>query len=123
MSDLDPRALWTCSYGIYVVTSCYEGKANGQIANTVIQVTAEPPRIAVAINKENYTHEFITGRDKASLDIFWLRDESLEDSANLPDPHILAAEIADDLESALEQMRDILGDLEGRVGVGAAVER
>ena len=62
-----------------------------------------------------YTFEEIVARDKASLDIFWLRDESLEDSANLPDPHILAAEIADDLESALEQMRDILGDLEERV--------
>jgi type I restriction enzyme M protein len=63
-----------------------------------------------------YTYDEIVARDKASLDIFWLRDESLEDSANLPDPHILAAEIADDLESALEQMRDILGDLEERVG-------
>lgn len=63
-----------------------------------------------------YSYEEVIARDKASLDIFWLRDESLEDSANLPDPHILAAEIADDLESALEQMRDILGDLEQRVG-------
>jgi len=62
-----------------------------------------------------YTFEEITNRDKASLDIFWLRDESLEDSANLPDPHILAAEIAEDLESALEQIRDVLGDLEARV--------
>ena len=59
-AELDPRALWSCSYGLYVVTSCHEGKANGQIANTVIQVTAEPPRIAVAINKDNYTHEFIS---------------------------------------------------------------
>ena len=50
-----------------------------------------------------------------SLDIFWLRDESLEDSANLPDPHILAGEIADDLRSALEQIEDILGDLQERV--------
>ena len=62
-----------------------------------------------------YTYEEIISRDKASLDIFWLRDESLEDSANLPDPHILANEIAEDLESALEQIRDILGDLEERV--------
>jgi type I restriction enzyme M protein len=35
-------------------------------------------------------------RDKASLDIFWLKDESLEDSANLPDPDVIAAEIVDD---------------------------
>ena len=63
-----------------------------------------------------YTYDEIINRDKASLDIFWLRDESLEDSANLPDPHILAGEIAEDLESALEQIQDILGDLEERVG-------
>ena len=37
-----------------------------------------------------YDYEELVGRDKASLDIFWLRDESLEDSASLPDPHILA---------------------------------
>src|SRR5690606_34697471 len=42
-----------------------------------------------------YSYDEVIARDKASLDIFWLRDESLEDSANLPDPHILAAEIAD----------------------------
>lgn len=64
-----------------------------------------------------YTYEDIVNRDKASLDIFWLRDESLEDSANLPDPHIIAQEIADDLRSALEQIEDVLGDLEERVGV------
>ncbi len=50
-----------------------------------------------------------------SLDLFWLRDESLEDSANLPEPHVLAQEIADDLRSALGQIEDILGDLEQRV--------
>jgi hypothetical protein len=52
-------------------------------------------------------------RDKASLDIFWLRDESLEDSDNLPDPYVLAQEIVDDLEAALEQFREIANDLGG----------
>jgi type I restriction enzyme M protein len=61
-----------------------------------------------------YGYEEIIARDKVSLDLFWLRDESLEDSANLPDPHILAQEIADDLRSALGQIEDILGDLEQR---------
>jgi len=50
---------------------------------------------------------------KASLDIFWLRDESLEDSDNLPDPDLLAQEIVDDLEAALEQFREIAMDLGG----------
>ncbi len=61
-----------------------------------------------------YTYEEIVARDKVSLDLFWLRDESLEDSDNLPDPHILAQEIADDLRSALAQIEDVLGDLEQR---------
>ncbi len=56
---------------------------------------------------------------RCSLDLFWLRDESLEDSASLPDPHILAQEIADDLRSALAQIEDVLGDLEQRVAGGA----
>ncbi len=64
-----------------------------------------------------YSLDEILARDKVSLDLFWLRDESLEDSANLPDPHILAEEIADDLRSALEQIESVLGDLQGRATV------
>ena len=60
----------------------------------------------------SYTYEDIVARDKASLDVFWLRDESLEDSASLPDPHILAAEIADDLRASLGQIEDVLTDLQ-----------
>jgi len=52
-------------------------------------------------------------RDKASLDIFWLRDESLSDSDNLPAPEVIAAEIVEDLEAALEQFREILADMDG----------
>jgi hypothetical protein len=62
-----------------------------------------------------FSYDEIVARDKVSLDLFWLRDESLEDSANLPDPNILAQEIADDLRSALGQIEGILGDLEQRV--------
>ena len=70
-----------------------------------------------------YSYEDIIGRDKASLDIFWLRDESLEDSANLPDPHILAEEIADDLRASLEQIEDVLADLQERAGIVMQVEK
>ncbi len=62
-----------------------------------------------------YTYDELLARDKVSLDLTWLRDESLEDSANLPEPHLLAQEIADDLQAALEQIQDILGDLQRRV--------
>lgn len=61
-----------------------------------------------------YDYDELIARDKVSLDIFWLRDESLADSASLPDPHILAAEIADDLRAALEQIEEVLGDLRER---------
>ena len=61
-----------------------------------------------------YDYEEILARDKVSLDLTWLRDDSLEDSASLPDPDVLAAEIADDLRSALAQIEDILGDLQQR---------
>jgi type I restriction enzyme M protein len=50
-------------------------------------------------------------RDKVNLDIFWLRDESLEDPAKLPDPDVIAAEIAEDLEAALDQFSQIATDL------------
>ena len=58
-----------------------------------------------------YTYEELMTRDKVNLDIFWLRDESLEETANLPDPDVLAVEIVDDLEAALEQFRAIAEDL------------
>lgn len=58
-----------------------------------------------------FTYEELIKRDKTSLDIFWLRDESLEDSENLPDPGILAAEIVEDLQAALDQFAEIASDL------------
>src|SRR3989338_3019872 len=60
-----------------------------------------------------YTYDEIAARDKVSLDIFWLKDDSLSDTENLPDPDVLAAEIVEDLEAALEQFREIAGDLSG----------
>jgi len=54
------KALYKLSYGMYVVSSRKGDKLNGQIANTVFQITSEPPTIAVSINKNNLTHQFIT---------------------------------------------------------------
>lgn len=56
---MNPKALYKISYGLYVITSKKDGKFNGQIANTVIQTTAEPQMIAVCLNKQNLTHEFV----------------------------------------------------------------
>jgi type I restriction enzyme M protein len=58
-----------------------------------------------------YDYEELVARDKASLDIFWLRDDSLADGDNLPPPAVIAREIIEDLEAALEQFRLIEADL------------
>ena len=58
-----------------------------------------------------YTYEDLVARDKASLDIFWLKDDSLADSDNLPPPDVIAPEIVEDLQAALEQFELIAGDL------------
>ncbi|MCA3055694.1 MAG: N-6 DNA methylase, partial [Rhodocyclaceae bacterium] len=58
-----------------------------------------------------YGYDELIARDKASLDIFWLKDDSLADSDNLPPPDVIAQEIVEDLEAALEQFRLIAGDL------------
>jgi flavin reductase (DIM6/NTAB) family NADH-FMN oxidoreductase RutF len=52
-------ALRKISYGMYIVGSHKGDKLNGQIANTVFQISSEPPTVAVSINKTNLTHEYI----------------------------------------------------------------
>jgi flavin reductase (DIM6/NTAB) family NADH-FMN oxidoreductase RutF/rubredoxin len=56
---MNVKALHKLSYGLYVVTSKKDDHFNGQIANTVFQVTSEPPTVAVSINRNNLTWEFI----------------------------------------------------------------
>ena len=60
---------------------------------------------------KSFTYDELIKRDKANLDIFWLKDESLEDSANLPDPDVIAAEIVEDLQAALDEFSLIAADL------------
>jgi type I restriction enzyme M protein len=55
----------------------------------------------------SFTYDELIKRGKVSLDISWLKDESLEDSENLPAPEIVAGEIVENLESALEQFGEI----------------
>lgn len=62
-----------------------------------------------------YSYSELTQRDKCSLDLFWLKDESLMDADTLPDPDVIADLIADviaeDLRTALEQIEEILGEV------------
>ena len=60
-----------------------------------------------------YDYDEIVERDKVSMDIFWLKDKSLEDAENLPDPDVLAKDIVENLEAALEEFRGVWEELEG----------
>ena len=60
---------------------------------------------------KSFTYAELAKRDKVNLDIFWLKDDALEESANLPAPGVIAQEITDDLEAALEQFATIAEDL------------
>ena len=63
-----------------------------------------------------FEYNELASRDKLNLDLLWLRDRALEDSENLPEPEVLAAEIADDLQAALEAFQAIAGELESPGG-------
>ena len=58
-----------------------------------------------------YSYDELMKRDKVSLDIFWLKDDSLEDIDNLPPPDIIANEIKENLESALDSINELIGNL------------
>ncbi len=66
-----------------------------------------------------FTYDELVARDKASLDIFWLRDESLEDTDNLPAPGVIAAEIVEDLQAALAEFAELAESLQG---IGVEIE-
>jgi flavin reductase (DIM6/NTAB) family NADH-FMN oxidoreductase RutF/rubredoxin len=68
-------ALEKIGYGLYVVTSKDGNKINGQCANTVFQITSQPPIIAVGINKRNLTHEYVLKSGVLAISI--LRDSDI----------------------------------------------
>ena len=61
-----------------------------------------------------FTYEDIIARDKTSLDIFWIRDKSLADLDNLPDPDVLAEEIIENLEAGVESFKQIMESINGQ---------
>jgi type I restriction enzyme M protein len=62
---------------------------------------------------KKFTYDEITSRDKTNLDIFWLKDESLGDMDNLPDPDVLAMEIIENVEAGLNSFKEIANSLNG----------
>ena len=58
-----------------------------------------------------YDYDELVERDKLNLDLSWIKDRSLEDAENLPEPEVLAAEIVEDLRTALEAFEEIAEEL------------
>ncbi len=75
MSNIDSTALFKLSYGLFVITAEDEARKNGCIINTALQLTSSPLKIAVCVNKANYTNELIAKSGKFTLSIL---DETAE---------------------------------------------
>ena len=66
---MDKKAMYNLTYGLFVLTSGFEGKESGCIINTAGQVTSEPNRISIAVNKTNYTQELVQKSGKFNISI------------------------------------------------------
>ena len=84
---------------------CY--KERDRVAVASRRSSSEDQRQDASATFKKFTYAEIVARDKANLDILWLKDDSLEDSENLPAPALLAAEIVESLEAALEEFRAV----------------
>ncbi|MDR3230879.1 MAG: flavin reductase family protein [Synergistaceae bacterium] len=69
-NEIDPKALFTFSYGLYVVSTALGDKLNGQVADAVMQLTAEPVCVAACLHKNNYTAELLMQSKKFSISVF-----------------------------------------------------
>ena len=66
---MDQQVMYKLSYGLFVLTSAYEGRESGCIINTAGQVTSKPNRISIAVNKSNFTHDLVKESGQFNLSI------------------------------------------------------
>ncbi|MBQ9420913.1 MAG: flavin reductase [Lachnospiraceae bacterium] len=66
---MDKKAMYKLSYGLFIVTTEYDGKVNGCISNTAMQVTTDPNKIVIAVNKSNLTHDLMLASNKFNVSI------------------------------------------------------
>jgi flavin reductase (DIM6/NTAB) family NADH-FMN oxidoreductase RutF/rubredoxin len=66
---MDPKTLFKISYGMYILGAAQAKQLNAQVVNTVFQITAEPPSLAVSVNKKNLTHQYISASRKFSVSV------------------------------------------------------
>lgn len=69
MANLDMKAMFSLTYGMYIVSTEFDGKLNGQVANTCMQITSEPLCVAICINKANLTTELVSSRGAFSVSV------------------------------------------------------
>ncbi len=69
MSNIDNKALFNLSYGIFVLSALSDGRDNGCIVNTVMQITDDPKHICVAVNKSNLTHDMILKSSRLNVSV------------------------------------------------------
>ncbi|GHS87402.1 flavin reductase [Synergistales bacterium] len=69
-NSIDARALFTFSYGLYIVGTAFEGKLNAQVADAAMQLTSDPIYITVCLNKNNYTTELVEKSRKFTVSVF-----------------------------------------------------
>lgn len=74
---MDKKTMYKLSYGLFVLTAQENGKDNGCIINTAVQVTTEPNRISIAVNKGNHTHDMLLRTSKFTVSII-SRDADFE---------------------------------------------
>lgn len=73
---MDTKVLRNLSYGLYVITTLKEDKYAGCIANSVIQVTSDPKKVLISINKDNYTNHCIKACEKFAISILSEKSDS-----------------------------------------------
>lgn len=66
---MDQKAMYKLTYGLFVLTSSYEGRDSGCIINTAGQITSEPNRISITVNKANFTHDLVAESGKFNVSI------------------------------------------------------
>ena len=102
--------------------NCYFGQTDSKQSGSGVSPLKQSRDGSATLNRHQrveterfkaFTYEELIKRDKVNLDIFWLKDDALEESANLPSPEIIAQDITADLAAALEQFATIAEDLKG----------
>ncbi|MGE0652683.1 MAG: class I SAM-dependent DNA methyltransferase, partial [Alphaproteobacteria bacterium] len=106
--DVQTKALWVYDYRTNVHKTLRTKRLTGDDLDDFVRcfhARKETERF------RRFAYEELVKRDKLNLDIFWLKDDSLEDVDSLAEPDVLAAEIVENLESALEQFRSVSQEL------------